>query len=252
MIYYFSGTGNSRWIAEQLASLTGDQATSIPELIKDGPTAVYIGADSRVGIVFPIYAWGAPLLVERFCKSLRVAEGAFAYAVCTCGDETGHALRRLKRYFPLQSAWSFAMPNNYIIGYDVDSPALERQKIDAARERLIHVSESIRAGKTEFDVHTGAAAGLKTALIRPMFNLFARRTRPFYATSDCNGCKICERGCPIGAISMVQGKPVWVRENCAQCMACINRCPMRAIQYGSGTSQRGRYVFPQTEPLKNA
>lgn len=245
MIYYFSGTGNSKWIAEQLARLTGDLAQSIPELVKDGPAAVYIGADSSVGVVFPVYAWGAPPLVERFCKSLRIADGAYAYAACTCGDEAGHAMRRLKRFFPLKSGWSFAMPNNYIVGFDVDSPALEQHKIDVARERMAHVSESILARKTEYDVHAGAGAWLKTALIRPMFNMFARRTKPFYVTNDCNGCKICERGCPIGAISMVHGKPVWVRKHCVQCMSCINRCPKRAIQYGAGTIQRGRYHFSE-------
>lgn len=243
MIYYFSGTGNSKWIAQQIAAQTGDQAVSIPDLEKDGPTAVYIGADSSVGIVFPIYAWGAPLLVERFCRLVHVESGAYAYAVCTCGDDAGRALQRLKRYFPYQSAWSFTMPNNYILGFDVDSPELEQTKIAAARERLNTVAESIRTKATVFDVHAGSGAWLKTALIRPMFNAFARRTKPFYATNDCNGCKLCERNCPVKAVVLEQGKPVWVRKHCAQCMACINRCPVKAIQYGAGTQQRGRYFF---------
>lgn len=252
MIYYFSGTGNSKWIAEELARRTGDQARNIAVLMRDGAAEVSAKEHSKIGIVFPVYAWGAPLLVERFCKSLRVDEGAYAYAVCTCGDEAGRAMLRLKRFFPLQSAWSFAMPNNYIIGFDVDSPALEEQKINAARERLIHVSESIRAGKAEYDVHAGGAAWWKTALIRPMFNAFARRTKPFSVTNACNGCKICERGCPIGAISMEHGKPVWVLKQCTQCMACINRCPKRAIQYARGTIQRGRYFFAEPKAPENA
>lgn len=243
MIYYFSGTGNSKWIAEQIARLTGEQAQSIPDLVKNGPTAVYAGAGSVIGVVFPVYAWGAPLLVERFCRSIQVENGAYAYAVCTCGDEAGLAMRRLKRFFPIKGAWSFSMPNNYIVGFDVDSPALEREKIAAARERLARVSESILAGKQEFDVWTGPAAWLKTALVRPMFNAFARRTKPFYATSACNGCELCARACPTKAIEMRQGKPVWVRKHCAQCMACINRCPKTAIQYGTGTQNRGRYHF---------
>lgn len=243
MIYYFSGTGNSKWIAEQIAAQTGDQAQSIPELTKDGSTAVFAEADSRIGLVFPIYAWGAPLLVERFCRSIQIANGAYAFVACTCGDDAGLAIQRLKRFFPYQSAWSFSMPNNYILGFDVDSKELEQQKISAARERLRRVSVSILERKTEFDVHAGNGAWLKTAFIRPMFNMFARRTQPFYATNDCNGCGLCERGCPTKAIVLKQEKPVWVRKNCAQCMACINRCPKQAIQYGAGTNGRGRYYF---------
>ena len=243
MIYYFSGTGNSKWIAEELARRTGDTAINIASLSKDGPTGITAQSGARIGIVFPIYAWGAPLLVERFCKSISVCEGAYTYAVCTCGDEAGSAMKRFKRDLPYRSAWSFAMPNNYIPGFDVDSEALAQQKISAARERLGLVAEQILAGKTVYDVCAGTAAGLKTALIRPMFNTFARRTKPFYATNACNGCKICERGCPVGAIAMQQGKPVWVRKHCTQCMACINRCPKMAIQYGKGTVSRGRYYF---------
>jgi flavodoxin len=71
MIYYFSGTGNSKWVAGEIAKRTGDTAQSIPELIRDGPTAVYVGADCSIGLVFPVYAWGVPELVERFCRSVE-------------------------------------------------------------------------------------------------------------------------------------------------------------------------------------
>ena len=247
MIYYFSGTGNSKWIAQQIAARTGDQAVCIPDLTKDGPTAVFVGAGSNIGVVFPIYAWGAPLLVERFCRSIQAEDGAYTYAVCTCGDDAGRAMQRLRRFFAYQSAWSFAMPNNYILGFDVDPPELEQKKIAAARERLNDVVESLQAQKKEFDVHAGTGAWLKTALIRPMFNMFARRTQPFYATNDCNGCGLCERGCPTKAIVLEQGKPVWVRKHCAQCMSCINRCPQVAIQYGPGTVNRKRYYLKDND-----
>ena len=243
MIYYFSGTGNSKWIAQQIAARTGDRTMNIPDISGDETVHAAPEADARVGLVFPIYAWGAPLLVERFCRALTLKPGTYVFVACTCGDDAGRAIERFKRFFPYQSAWSFAMPNNYILGFDVDPPELEQKKIAAARERLDHVVESILAKKTEFDVHAGSGAWLKTALIRPMFNTFARRTKPFYATSDCNGCKLCERGCPTKAIAMEHGKPVWVRKHCAQCMSCINRCPKVAIQYGTGTKNRKRYYL---------
>ena len=86
MIYYFSGTGNSKWVAEELALRTGDEAQSITGLLRDGPTEVFAAEGASIGIVFPVYAWGAPLIVEDFCKNIRLGSGAYAYAVCTCGD----------------------------------------------------------------------------------------------------------------------------------------------------------------------
>lgn len=243
MIYYFSGTGNSQWVAEQLAGLTDDAAVDIPSLTGDGPAAVHVAKGGVIGVVFPIYAWAAPAAVVRFLKGVAVQQGAFAYAVCTCGDEAGNAMRKLRKVFPYASAYSLTMPNNYIPMFDVDSPALVRQKIASARARLPEIAADIRAKKPVVDVRRGAMPGLKTALASPAFNAFARSTRPFTVDGGCTGCGLCAQNCPSRAIRLTGRKPVWTKRRCAQCLGCINRCPARSIQYGGGTKTRGRYCF---------
>ena len=243
MIYYFSGTGNSKWVAEELARRTGDEVQSIAALQKDGSVSVYANCGSRIGVVFPIYAWGAPLIVERFCKSLTMMEGVYAYAVCTCGDEAGLALKRLIKMFDFRAAWSVAMPNNYVIGFDLDTPEQEAKKVEAASGKLESIAKSILAGESVYEVNEGAGARMKTGFIRPMFNTFARSTRSFSVDDNCNSCGLCERICPIDAIELQNGKPIWVKKHCTQCLGCINRCPQRAIQHGTGTAKRGRYYF---------
>ena len=243
MIYYFSGTGNSKWIAQEIARLTGDEVQSIAKLVNDGPTAVFAGDNSRIGVVFPVYAWGAPLIVEQFCRQITLASGVYPFVVCTCGDEAGKAIVRLKKIFPYQAAWSVKMPNNYIAGFDVDSPELERKKISEAGERVKRIAEAVLAKSGVYDVNEGPGAGIKTALVRPMFNKFALATSRFSVDESCNFCGLCARICPIQAIQLKDGKPVWVKKDCTQCMGCINRCPQRAIQLGSGTKDRGRYYF---------
>ena len=65
MIYYFSGTGNSKWLAEQLASKTEDIAVNLIEC------SVVSSIDNQtIGIVFPIHAWGVPEPVLEFVKKL--------------------------------------------------------------------------------------------------------------------------------------------------------------------------------------
>lgn len=243
MIYYFSGTGNSKWVAEELARRTGDEVQSIAALQKDGSVSVYANCGSRIGVVFPIYAWCAPLIVERFCKSLTMMEGVYAYAVCTCGDEAGLALKRLKKMFDFRAAWSVAMPNNYVIGFDLDTPEQEAKKVETASGKLESIAKSILAGESVYEVNEGAGARMKTGFIRPMFNTFARSTRSFSVDDNCNSCGLCERICPIDAIELQNGKPVWVKKHCTQCLGCINRCPQRAIQHGTGNAKRGRYYF---------
>ena len=66
MIYYFSGTGNSRWAARRLAALTGDEARDIIGL-DAVPTCQ---GEARIGLVFPIYAWGPTQQVLDLARKL--------------------------------------------------------------------------------------------------------------------------------------------------------------------------------------
>lgn len=235
MIYYFSGTGNSRWAARKLAALTGDEARDIIGL-DAVPTCQ---GEARIGLVFPIYAWGAPEPVLDFARQLDKA-GAFTFAVGTCGSEAGHALKKLAAVFPLDSCYSLVMPNNYVIGSELEDEATVRAKLDAAETELAAIAAELRENKPVNRVHEGALAGLKSGLANFGFNRFARSTKSFYATDACNGCGLCAQNCPAHTITLTNGKPVWTAQ-CYQCLRCLNECPQTAIQYGKATETRGRY-----------
>lgn len=176
MIFYFSGTGNSRWVAEEIAALTGDNAQDIVAL-RQPPSLKDVG---QVGLVFPIYAWGPPEPMVSFVKALPKTE-AFCFGVCTCGSEAGHAMRKLARLYPLQSSYSLVLPNNYIIGAEADSETVVQQKLNTARSEIEVLSREILQRKPVFRVKEGSAAGLKSSLVNFGFNRFARSTKPFHA-----------------------------------------------------------------------
>ena len=45
----------------------------------------------------------------------------------------------------------------------------------------------------------------------------------------CIGCEACTMVCPVGAISMVDGKAMIDPEQCISCGACVGECPVEAI-----------------------
>ena len=46
----------------------------------------------------------------------------------------------------------------------------------------------------------------------------------------CNGCELCAKGCPEGALKMIDGKAKLVAElYCDGLGACIGQCPVGAI-----------------------
>ena len=237
MIFYFSGTGNSRWAAEQIAALTGDEAVDISTLdqVPD------VGRQSRIGLVFPVYAWGAPEPMLSFVQKLSRTD-AFTFGVCTCGEEAGYAMKKLSALYPLCSSYSLVMPNNYIIGSDVDDDQTIQRKIDAASKQIQTLAREVLEKKKVYRVEEGSHAWLKSNLVNFGFNRFARSTKAFFTTDACNGCGLCTKHCPAGTITLVDGRPSWGKR-CYQCLRCINECPKRAIQYGKSTEDRGRYTM---------
>jgi ferredoxin len=240
MIYYFSGTGNSKWVAEQLASKTGAVAVNMV-----GLTAIPSVDNQTVGIVFPIYAWGAPEPVLEFTKKL-VGKPEFSFAVCTCGDEAGYAMEKISAIFSLNSTYSISMPSNYVMGADIESEASIASKIAKARVKLHMNATQVADKRPANDVNNGSLPWIKSNLANFGFNMAARSTKPFFVTAKCISCGQCAEDCPAKTISMVDGKPQWGKK-CYQCTSCINLCPTRAIEYGKGTATRGRYQFKDYE-----
>lgn len=247
MIFYFSGTGNSAWAAQQLARLTGDAAYDIANL-EELPN---MENAKQIGFVFPVYAWGAPEFMADFAETLPKSQ-VFTFGICTCGGDAGLTMKQFSKLYPLSSSYSLLMPNNYIIGSDTDTEAEILQTITSARAELERMAQEIRRQERVYRVHEGALAGVKSYLANFGFNKFARSTKPFFAGNCCNGCGQCVRNCPASAISLRDRKPVWAPK-CFQCLRCINECPQQVIQYGTSTAGRRRYTIwaylPQDEQI---
>lgn len=251
MIFYFSGTGNSLYAAKSIAQAQGEKLVPIVQEMRKEPTErVYaLGEKELIGFVYPIYAWGLPEIVLDFVRSIRVeGENRYVFSLNTCGGEEGNATQVLqkalrKKGLKLASAFSVSMPSNYVVGEDVESKAVQQEKLSQASQKLEQINAVLAGRQTGvFDLRKGSHPGLKTAIINPLFNSIARSTKRFFATDACIQCGLCEKICPVHTITLEQ-KPVWGKA-CTQCLGCINRCPVQAIQYGDATKGRGRYTHP--------
>ena len=64
MIFYFSGTGNSEYVAKQLAARLGDRLVKMGDAVAHADYDYTLSEGERVGWVFPVYSWGpAPIAV---------------------------------------------------------------------------------------------------------------------------------------------------------------------------------------------
>lgn len=88
MILYFSGTGNSEYIARRIAKATGDELLSLNERIRNGNAAA-IRAE-RLVFVTPTYGWRIPRLVEKWIDKTEFSgDDVPAWFIMSCGSEIG-------------------------------------------------------------------------------------------------------------------------------------------------------------------
>lgn len=252
MIFCFSGTGNSRWIAETLARELCDKVV----LITCAAVEYDVAHEERVVWVFPIYSWGLPPIVKHFLRDVTLKNdinGVAHYMVCSCGDDVGLAHKQWrqmikKRQWNVRSSFSVQMPNTYTLmkGFDVDNAEITQQKLAAAPARIACIAQQIKNSyqfPSTDDVVTGHWAWLKTRIIYPYFMRFCMSPRPFHATHDCVGCGRCARECPLQNIAMVGRTPQW-NDKCTMCLRCYHTCPQHAVAYGKATRGKGQYLYP--------
>lgn len=241
MLYYFSGTGNSKWVAKQIGKEISDKVVSISEMNKNGEIPNEVKEGEILGIVFPSHMSLPPKPVTEFVKKIKVDKNAFVFAVCTCGDESGYSLKILKKYINIDSGYSVIMPNNHITMLDSESNEVIRNKIKNAKIKISYICENVKNRKKELQYDKGIIPMLKSYVIAPIV-LSQLNDKKFYVEDSCIGCKLCERACPVQNIEVVKGSPIW-KNNCIHCMACIQHCPKKAIQYGKLTKNRKRFVM---------
>ena len=85
MIYYFSGTGNTRWVAEQVSRACGLALRNVADCLDDVATPEgNLWTEGILGLAFPIYGWTIPKVAEALSRSAE-------YLLCICAP---HLWRR--------------------------------------------------------------------------------------------------------------------------------------------------------------
>ena len=137
MILYFSGTGNSRYVAQRIAEALGDELLSMNDRIKAGDTSP-VASGERLVIVTPTYAWRIPRIVRDWLAETDFPCGSQAWFVMTCGSEIGNAAQYNRalcqeKQLTYMGTAQIVMPENYIAMFN----ALQAAVVTVPRLKLV-------------------------------------------------------------------------------------------------------------------
>lgn len=248
MILFFSGCGNSEFVAKELANLTNDNLMRMD--VSDAKPSLQLAADEPLGIVCPVYSWAVPRVVESYLERLAINHPpAYLYLACTCGDNVGRTAERFAKFaahlgWTLHFAYSFVMPETYVNlkSFKLDNASSEQRKIDRVKQLLPEVAQRILRRDKGFDVVRGKMPRFNTYISNALFYRFLITDRKFHVDDSCISCGLCQRTCPLHNITMENGHPAW-HGNCTNCMSCYHHCPKNAIHFGNATQGKGQYYF---------
>lgn len=244
MIIYFSGTGNSKYVAEMLAKKLNDQLVDAGEMIKKEIKGEF---ESNYPWVFvsPTYAWQLPHIFEKFIKESTFKGAKIAYFIMTCGEDIGNAKTQILSIcndtkLEYRGVSEVVMPENYIAMFPVPS----KEESDNIVKKAIPVIEECAHIIKEEGVlqHRKIVVPdkIKSSIVNTLFYKLIVKSKKFKVTDKCISCGKCSNICPLNNIKLINELPKW-ESNCTHCMACISYCPTEAIEYGKISVGKTRY-----------
>ena len=244
MILYFSGTGNSAYLAEKLAQKTGDTLFSLNEALKHGAAPKFTESD-RLVFVLPTYSWRIPRIVSAWILRMNFPSDLLTWFVMNCGSEIGnadHYNRRLcaEKGLQYRGTAEIQMPENYIALFPVPDETEARAIIARAEPALEEIVRSLEEERPFPTRRIRLLDRFYSRIVNPIFYAFIVKARAFRVDERCIHCGKCATHCPLNNVHLVEGRPAW-GNNCTHCMACICGCPTGAIEYGKKTIGKPRY-----------
>ena len=223
LVFYFTATGNSLFIAKQLS----DAPISIPQELKKNEM-VY-EAD-EIGFVCPDYAGAIPKIVQQF-----LAKGTFKapyiFAVVTFGNAATTTVEYCvdcakKNGINISYAQSILMVDNYLPVFDMNQQMAIDKHVD---ENLAKILEDIGAHKNF--IAESELGFFNKDMLKGMqdqhFSMTAERLLEL-KPDRCVECMTCEKVC-VHKNFRLGANGLEFSGDCEYCLACVHACPQKAL-----------------------
>ena len=237
-IIYFSGTGNTKAVAEGYkVALTNKGYVVNLKSIEDSHS---LDDHDLLLIGGPIYAGNMPdELINWVRKNIKPVKEKKAIVFSTsAGLLNANGVKSIgkkliKKGYELVDMATFEMPRNfYVDKYDPTPEEVQKQQFENAARRIL---DSLNLIDNMNPVIVDESV-MMIDLFSDMFRVMAKfMGKSFQINENCIACGLCEKNCPKSNINSNDKK---YSNRCIMCTRCIHNCPVNAISY------KGKHIEP--------
>lgn len=236
-ILYFSGTGNSLYIAKRIQKVIGGDIRYIPKYNGNGSEF------DKIILVTPVYSFGMPKHVYNLIAGLDRVKPLIIvqnFGGMACGADFLMYEYCTKIGVNLQSIFLLQMPENFTTTFTVPVPYI-KSVLKNSEKRIDKIIDDIKHERYILPNKKMTREGM---FLKNMGN-WHKVGQSFTISDACVKCGKCVDICPIQNISLVDGKIVFDNK-CVACLGCYHRCPEKAILYKKH-KKKDRYVNPNID-----
>jgi len=246
VMFYFSATGNSKYIAELFCRNMNATCYSIEE--NTDFTNLIISEDV-ICFCYPVYGSRVPRLMREFAiQHMELLRNKKIIIFCTQMYFSGDGARAFTDILPKDFAnviyaEHFLMPNNVCNVFITPLPSdkMIKKYLQNADKKMRTVCNNITNGiikKRGFNP-ASRALGLIQGLFFPKIEKWVKGR--VWIDGDCNKCQLCVSICPTHNFEYRDHK-VETKNDCMMCYRCINKCPQKAIAVALSTKVKKQYI----------
>ena len=238
-IFYFSGTGNTKLVAEMIREEFINNEFEVDliriEDVLKGSEMFDPGKYNLIGIGCQVIGYSTPNLILSFIQKMPKVKEAKVFVFMTAGgvapinyNASNPLIKKLShKGYKVFHERMFSIGSNWIVKFE---DTIMQQLYLATKKKAVIMSKEVIAGQQRV-LKTGLKFRIINGITSPVMSFLIKfMGKDLKVNSSCTNCGLCVRNCPAGNI-IEKNRKIKFKWSCSGCLRCVYSCPKNAVNF---------------------